>query len=57
MIQGGSGFGFPLETMQPFWISRYFRGKDLQGIQSVERVSRAWYTSPIPPAPSNDTIW
>ena len=46
MIQLGDGTSFASETLAEF------RGRDLDGDESVEAVSRALYTSPIPPAPT-----
>src|SRR6266851_6617943 len=36
MVQGGSSFGFPLETAEGLWVVGEFVGKELQGDVATE---------------------
>ena len=50
VVQGSNGVGFAFETLGEL-VARNFDGDD-----AIQRVSRALWTSPIPPAPSGAVI-
>ena len=56
VIQRGQHFGFALEAGQPFGIIRDRSGRILMATSRSSFVSRARYTSPIPPAPMGARI-
>ena len=52
----GDGFGFALQPLPQRRIRGQIGGQNLNGYIRSRRVSRARYTSPMPPAPSGDRI-
>ena len=56
VVDGGCRFRLTEETRPALLALRKLWGKDLEGHRPVELVSRARYTSPIPPAPMASTI-
>jgi hypothetical protein len=50
MIQAGDGFCFEVEALAQLSAASLVSGKNLDYNDSIERVSRARYTLPIPPA-------
>ena len=56
MIQRGEDFRFPLEPRQPVGIAGERLRQDFNATSRFNRVSRARYTSPIPPAPRGAMI-
>ena len=55
MIEGGDRLGFPIETLAELGSAANAEGRTLMATVRSSRVSRARYTSPMPPAPSRAT--
>jgi hypothetical protein len=51
MIEGGECFRFALEPREPFGVARERLGRIFSATSRSSFVSRARYTSPMPPAP------
>ena len=56
MVQAGDGPCLAFEALAKLRILRQVTGKNFDGNCAVGRVSRAQYTSPIPPASSCEAI-
>jgi len=56
MVEAGDGTSLAFESLPQIRIAGQFRGQDLDCTVRLRRVSRALYTSPMPPAPSALTI-
>ena len=57
VVQRRNAARFALEPLAATRIGRKAGGSTLMATVRSSRVSRARYTSPIPPAPSNSPIW
>jgi hypothetical protein len=52
MVEAGSGFGFAAESLERRRSQRCFGRKEFEGDESMEAVSSALQTTPIPRPPS-----
>jgi hypothetical protein len=56
IVERGEHFSFALEAREPIGIGRDEPGSSFTATSRLRRVSRALYTSPIPPAPMGERI-
>jgi hypothetical protein len=56
MVQARDSAGLAFEALAKLWIAGQMAGGTLIATLRSSRVSRALYTSPIPPAPTGETI-